>query len=82
MSLASPKSQVTKAAAVSPQIFCLSLERNLKPKVQWLLDLGLGQIQVAKIISVFPPLFLQEPCKHIKQQILLQSVLGGEVQQK
>ena len=34
----------------------MSIERNLKPKFQWLLGLGLTKSQVAKTVARFPPI--------------------------
>ena len=46
--------QVAKVVAGFPSILGLSIEANLKPKVEWLRDLGLSQAQVAKVVAVLP----------------------------
>ena len=40
--------------ATYPQILGLSIKQNLQPTVQWFLDLGLTQSQVAKAVATFP----------------------------
>ena len=40
--------------AAQPAILGYSIERNLKPKAQWLLDLGLSKTQVAKAVAARP----------------------------
>ena len=42
--------------AASPAILGYSIEQNLKPTVQWLLDLGLSKTQAAKAVATFPPI--------------------------
>ena len=37
-----------------PAILGYSIERNLKPTVQWLLDLGLNNTQVSKAVATCP----------------------------
>jgi mTERF domain-containing protein len=48
------KSQVAKAVATFPPILGFSIEQNLKPTVQWFVDLGMTETQVAKAVAAFP----------------------------
>ena len=50
------KSRVVKAVAAFPQILSYSIEQNLKPTVQSLLDLELTKSQVAKAVADSPQL--------------------------
>ena len=43
--------------ATFPAILGYSIEQNLKPTVQWLLDLGLSKTQVVKIVASKPQVF-------------------------
>ncbi|CAE7209971.1 MTERF5, partial [Symbiodinium sp. CCMP2456] len=47
--------QVARSIARFPSARGLSIEANLKPKVEWFKGLGLSQSQVAKVIATFPP---------------------------
>ena len=50
------KRHIAKAIAVSPPILGCSIDPNLKPTAEWLLDLGLDKRQVAKAMAVSPPI--------------------------
>ena len=59
-------SQVAKLITASPQILGLSIEEDLKPKVQWLLALLMTKNQVAKAIATFPKLFVYNTERNLK----------------
>ena len=59
--------------ASHPQILGLSIQQNLKPTVQWLLDLGLTKSQVAKAVAIHPQtlgLSIQQNLKPTVQWLL------------
>ena len=49
--------QVLKVITASPPVLGYSVEKNLKPKVKWLSELGMAQAQIIKVIVVFPRIF-------------------------
>ena len=62
-----------------PQILSYSIEQNLKPKAQWLLDLGLGQTQVASVVARFPQIFALSISKNLNvKRMVLQAHFGRE----
>mmetsp|Transcript_2149 Transcript_2149/g.6334 ORF Transcript_2149/g.6334 Transcript_2149/m.6334 type:complete len:97 (-) Transcript_2149:92-382(-) len=50
------ESKAKKTIAKFPSLLGYSVEANLKPKLQWLKDLGMSDSQVAKAIAMKPSL--------------------------
>ena len=66
---------VANVVAGVPSILGLRIEQNLEPTVQWLLDLGLSQGDVAKAVAASPWMleeqFAQEsPCMFVSSATL------------
>ena len=71
--------EIVRAVAGFPQLFGRSIQQSLKPKVQWLVGLGLKQDQVVRIISTFPAILGCSISKNLEpKKVLLQRVLGAD----